>query len=236
MAWKGIFAGKREPMKVAEKHYILKTRMSPPWPEKTDVITFGMGCFWCSENIFNQLDGVYSTQVGYAQGNTEHPTYNDVCHGRTGHNEVCRVVYWPEKIKLWTLLFYFWNRHNPTTLNQQRNDKGTQYRSGIYYSSGEQLPTIMKSKNLYQKILTAKGKGEIKTEIQPSDTFYYAEDHHQQYDAKPGARGYCGLLPIFGCHLPEEEPKEVEDEKKSEVEDEKKLEVEDEKKSELKLD
>jgi len=215
MAWKGIFSGKKEPMKVAEKHFILKTRMYPPWPEKTDVITFGMGCFWCSENVFDKLDGIYSTQVGYAQGKTEHPTYNDVCTGRTGHNEVCRIVYYPEKITLWTILFHFWSKHNPTTLNRQGNDRGTQYRSGIYYSSKEQLSTIMKSKNVYQKILNERKEGSITTEIAPAETFYYAEDHHQQYDAKPGAGGYCGLQPLFGCTFPINEPLD-EDEKKLE--------------------
>ena len=134
-----------------------------------------MGCFWCPENIFYKLDGIYSTQVGYAQGKTEHPTYKDVCTKRTGHNEVCRIVYYPAKITLWTLLSHFWSKHDARELEGK-----SQYRSGIYYSSKEQLPTIMKSKNVYQKILTEKKKGVITTEIAPAETFYYAEDRHQQ--------------------------------------------------------
>jgi len=152
---------------------------------------FGMGCFWCSENIYMRLEGVYSTQVGYAGGLIKNPSYEDLCTGMTGHNEVVRIVYDPKVISYVDLLKLFWERHDPTTLNAQGNDRGTQYRSGIYYYSEEQKAQAEKSKDVYEKAL----KAEIVTEIVPAPEFYYAEDYHQQYDGKPNTRQYCGLRP-----------------------------------------
>eukprot|EP00439_Symbiodinium_sp_Y106_P007743 s7905_g1.t1 len=180
------------------RHYLTGGQMYPPWPAGMKEAMFGMGCFWCSENIFMRVQGVYSTQVGYAGGGIENPTYLDVCTGATNHNEVVRVVYDPEKVSYVELLQKFWEKHDPTTLNQQGNDFGTQYRSGIYYYSEEQrllaeegLPTWTKARyqEAIKKANAAWGRS-ISTEIEPAPTFYYAESFHQQYDAKPGNRDY----------------------------------------------
>jgi peptide-methionine (S)-S-oxide reductase len=153
---------------------------------------FGLGCFWGAERKFWQQEGVYSTAVGYAAGATPNPTYQEVCSGRTGHNEVVLVVFDPEVVSYSTLLKVFWESHNPTQGMRQGNDVGTQYRSGIYYYSPEQKQLAEASSTAYQAQLTAAGLGQITTEIIPAPEFYYAEDYHQQYLAKnPG--GYCGL-------------------------------------------
>lgn len=162
----------------------------------------GMGCFWCSENIFMRIEGVYSTQVGYAGGDIPNPSYDDCCTGQSGHNEVVRVVFDPKVVSYEELLKKFWEKHDPTTLNQQGNDRGTQYRSGIYYYSEAQKAIAESTKAAYDRALEAADWGRnVKTEIVPAPTFYYAEGFHQQYDAKPGARGYCGLSPT-GVSLP----------------------------------
>ncbi|GAB5358395.1 hypothetical protein AAMO2058_000453600 [Amorphochlora amoebiformis] len=186
-----------------DRHFLLKTPMYPPFPEGTEMISLGMGCFWCSENLFMRMPGVYSTHVGYAQGETLNPTYEEVCSGRTNHNEVVRVVYDPKKIGVEDILKVFWDRHDPTTPNQQGNDRGTQYRSGIYTYTDEQKKIAEKSKEVYQSVLTKQGFGKITTEIEPAKEFYYAEMYHQQYDAKPGSRQYCGLSPL-GTSFPQE--------------------------------
>jgi len=156
---------------------------------------FGMGCFWCSENLYMKMDGVYSTQVGYAGGGIPNPSYRDVCSGMTGHNEVVRVVYDPKVVSYEALLKVFWERHDPTTLNQQGNDVGTQYRSGIYYYNEAQKEAAEKTKAAYAKALENVRRNPISTEIVPAPEFFYAEDYHQQYDARPGSRQYCGLSP-----------------------------------------
>jgi len=153
-----------------------------------------MGCFWCSEDLFIDKEGVYSTHVGYMQGKVENPTYHQVCSGTTGHSEVVRVVYDPSKMSLGELLKIFWTTHDPTTLNRQGNDSGTQYRSGVYYYNEKQKEIIEKSKNAYASVIPTNKS--IKTEIQPAETFYYGEDYHQQYDRKPNSRKYCGLSPL----------------------------------------
>eukprot|EP00931_Biecheleriopsis_adriatica_P038015 TRINITY_DN21804_c0_g1_i1.p1 TRINITY_DN21804_c0_g1~~TRINITY_DN21804_c0_g1_i1.p1 ORF type:complete len:292 (+),score=59.05 TRINITY_DN21804_c0_g1_i1:50-877(+) len=181
------------------KHFVKGTAMYPPWPENMQEAMFGMGCFWCSENLYMKLPGVYSSQVGYAGGEIENPSYRDVCTGASGHNEVVRVVYDPAEVSYAELLKIFWERHNPTTPNQQGNDVGTQYRSGIYYYNEEQKALAEDTKARYEKAIGDSGAGSgrpISTEIVPAPTFYYAEDYHQQYDAKPGSRRYCGLSPL----------------------------------------
>mmetsp|Transcript_8232 Transcript_8232/g.12383 ORF Transcript_8232/g.12383 Transcript_8232/m.12383 type:complete len:300 (-) Transcript_8232:97-996(-) len=179
-----------------EKHFLLGNPMYPPFPENMEMVSLGMGCFWCSENLFMRMPGVYSTHVGYAQGETQNPTYEEVCSGRTNHNEVVRVVYDPAKISLKDILKVFWERHDPTTLNQQGNDRGTQYRSGIYYYTEEQKKIAEETKETYQQVLNKKGFGKITTEVEEAKEFFYAETYHQQYDAKPGSRQYCGLSPL----------------------------------------
>lgn len=179
------------------KHYLTNGAMYPPWPAGMQEAMFGMGCFWCSENMFMRVPGVYSTQVGYAGGDIENPSYQDVCTGATKHNEVVRVIYDPEKVSYSQLLKYFWEKHDPTTLNQQGNDFGTQYRSGIYYYTERQRELAEATKERYAKVIGPASWGRsISTEILPAPTFYYAENYHQQYDAKPNARGYCGLRPL----------------------------------------
>jgi len=185
-------------------HYTLKTPLYPPFPAETETVMFGMGCFWCSENLFvDGVDGIYSTQVGYAGGVTQNPSYKQVCSGKTNHNEVVRVVYDPSKVKgiahdgFDEILRIFWETHNPTTPMRQGNDQGTQYRSGIYYTTEKQKEKALKSKEAYQAALKEAGiDKEISTEILPAPEFFMAENDHQQYDAKPGTAEYCGLAPL----------------------------------------
>ena len=153
---------------------------------------FGMGCFWGVERLFWQLPGVYSTAVGYAGGLTPNPTYEEVCTGLTGHTEVVRVIYDPEKIDYEDLLKVFWESHDPTQGMRQHGDVGTQYRSAIYVLDDEQRAAAEESKRAYQEKLTAARRGGISTEVLGAPTFYYAEDYHQQYLAK-NPDGYCGL-------------------------------------------
>jgi peptide-methionine (S)-S-oxide reductase len=161
-------------------------------PEGMAFAMFGLGCFWGAERKFWQLDGVHVTSVGYAAGGNEHPTYKQVCSGVTGHNEVVRVVYNPKVISYQQLLEVFWQAHNPTQGDRQGNDKGTQYRSGLYAFSEQQLKLANESKESFQQVLSKAGFGAITTEIMLAPTFYFAEDYHQQYLAKE-PNGYCGL-------------------------------------------
>ena len=184
--------GRAERMPVPEEHFVLGTRIVPPFPDGTQLALFGLGCFWGAEKGFWTAKGVYSTAVGYAAGHTPNPTYQEVCTGRTGHNEVVRVVFDPAKLSYPDLLRIFWEGHDPTQGMRQGNDVGTQYRSGIYVYDDEQRKAAEASRDAYQKALTAAGHGAITTEIIPAPEFYYAEEYHQQYLAKnPG--GYCGL-------------------------------------------
>jgi peptide-methionine (S)-S-oxide reductase len=180
------------PFAVPERHYVLGTPLEPPFPEGFQQAIFGMGCFWGAERKFWEADGVYTTAVGYAGGFTPNPTYEEVCSGRTGHNEVVLVVFDPAKTSYDELLRVFWENHNPTQGMRQGNDMGTQYRSGIYAFGSEQRDAAEQSREMYQKQLDASGYSAITTEILEAPEFFYAEDYHQQYLAKnPG--GYCGL-------------------------------------------
>ncbi len=184
--------GRDRSMPVPEKHYVNGNRLKPPFPEGMEKAMFGLGCFWGAERKFWQQEGVYTTAVGYAAGHTPNPTYQEVCTGMTGHNEVVLVVYNPEIISYQDLLKVFWESHNPTQGMRQGNDRGTQYRSGIYVYSPEQKQLATESLAAYQQELTKAGYGEITTEILEAPEFYYAEDYHQQYLAK-NPNGYCGL-------------------------------------------
>lgn len=184
--------GRAEAMPVAERHAVLTTRMQPPWPEGAQLALFGLGCFWGAERKFWQVPGVISTQVGYAAGFTENPTYEEVCTGRTGHNEVVRVVFDPAKVSFERLLQVFWESHDPTQGMRQGNDIGTQYRSGIYVYDAAQKAAAEASRAAYATRLAEAGYGEITTEVVDAPPFYYAEDYHQQYLHKV-PNGYCGL-------------------------------------------
>jgi len=184
--------GRAENMPVPERHFISGHRIVPPFPAGSELAMFGMGCFWGAERKFWEDPRVYSTAVGYAGGFTPNPTYREVCTGKTGHNEVVRVVFDPKAISYEALLKIFWENHDPTQGMRQGNDVGTQYRSGIYVYGDAQQRAAEASREAYEQRLTAAGLGRITTEILPAPEFYYAEDYHQQYLAKnPG--GYCGL-------------------------------------------
>lgn len=184
--------GRSEPIVVSEKHYVNGNKMLAPFPARTETIIFGLGCFWGAERIFWEIDGVYSTAAGYTAGYTQNPSYEEVCSGQTGHNEVIRVVFDPQRVDLQTLLKKFWEGHNPTQGMGQGNDKGTQYRSGIYTCNKTQFSVAEQSLRSYAVALNTSGFPDITTEIIENPDFYYAEDYHQQYLAKnPG--GYCGL-------------------------------------------
>lgn len=184
--------GRSETMSVPASHYVNGHPLKPPFPEGLEMAMFGLGCFWGSERKFWQLQGVYTTAVGYAAGVTPNPTYQEVCTGMTGHNEVVLVVYDPKVISYEALLKVFWESHNPTQGMRQGNDSGTQYRSGIYPFSDEQKKLAEASRDMYQKSLNAAKYGTITTEILDTPEFYYAEAYHQQYLAK-NPNGYCGL-------------------------------------------
>ncbi|VEP17503.1 methionine sulfoxide reductase A [Hyella patelloides LEGE 07179] len=184
--------GRDRQMPVPDKHFINGNPLKPSFPPTMETICFGMGCFWGAERKFWQLEGVYTTAVGYAAGYTPNPTYKEVCTGMTGHNEVVLVVYDPAKISYQDLLKVFWESHNPTQGMRQGNDVGTQYRSGIYVYSEEQKQQAETSKKAYNQELNKAGYDEITTEILDAPEFYYAEDYHQQYLGK-NPNGYCGL-------------------------------------------
>ena len=180
------------PFHVPETHFVLGTPLEPPFPEGVETAIFGMGCFWGAERDFWQAPGVYTTAVGYAGGYTPNPTYEEVCSGRTGHNEVVLVAYRPSEISFDELLRIFWEGHDPTQGMRQGNDVGTQYRSGIYATSDAQRQAAEASRDMYQERLIDAGYGEITTEIVDAPEFFYAEDYHQQYLAK-NPNGYCGI-------------------------------------------
>jgi peptide-methionine (S)-S-oxide reductase len=184
--------GRETRMPVPDKHFVNGNVLQPPFQDHLQQIIFGLGCFWGAEKKFWQLDGVYTTAVGYSAGLTPNPTYREVCSGLTGHNEVVLVVYDPDKISLDQLLKIFWESHDPTQGMRQGNDRGTQYRSGIYVSDEQQRKAAEVSRDLYQRELSKSGYGQITTEILDAAEFYYAEDYHQQYLAK-NPNGYCGL-------------------------------------------
>lgn len=184
--------GREQPLPVADHHYVNGRSIKPPFPEDSDEIIVGMGCFWGAERLFWEQEGVWVTSVGYAGGFTPNPTYEEVCSGQTGHTEVVRVVFEPAKVSLERILKVFWEGHNPTEGMRQGNDVGTQYRSALFTSSSDQLEVVLASCHAYQSALNAAGKSEITTEISAAGPFYYAETYHQQYLAKNPA-GYCGL-------------------------------------------
>jgi len=184
--------GRSTPLEVPPTHYVSGHRLVPPYPAGLREAVFGLGCFWGAEQLFWQLAGVYSTAVGYAGGFTANPTYEEVCTGLTGHAEVVRVLYDPEKIDYEELLEAFWESHDPTQGMRQGNDVGTQYRSVIFVTDAEQRQAAEASRRAYQGRLTAAGHGQITTEVGDAPPFFYAEDYHQQYLAK-NPHGYCGL-------------------------------------------
>lgn len=191
--------GREESMPVADRHYVLDAPLAGPFDQSLQMAMFGMGCFWGAEKRFWQLPGVVSTAVGYSAGSTHNPSYQEVCSGMTGHNEVVRVVFDPARIAYKDLLRSFWEGHNPTQGMRQGNDVGTQYRSGVYTYSEEQQALTEESLAAYQAALKAAGNPAITTEVIPAPTFYFAEDYHQQYLAKnPG--GYCGLGGTGVCY------------------------------------
>ncbi len=185
--------GRDYAIRTAATHFVNGHPLKGPYPEGSQKAVFGLGCFWGAERKFWELgDGVYVTAVGYAGGLTPNPTYEEVCSGRTGHNEVVLVVYDPKKMFCETLLQTFWESHDPTQGMRQGNDVGTQYRSGIYTFTSEQRQAAEASKAMYEKAIKGKGYGAITTEIVDAPEFYFAEDYHQQYLAK-NPYGYCGL-------------------------------------------
>jgi peptide-methionine (S)-S-oxide reductase len=185
--------GRDTPMPVTEAHFVLGTALTPPFPDGMQQALFGMGCFWGAERRFWQLDeGIHTTAVGYAAGLTPNPSYEEVCTGLTGHNEVVLVVFDPARIPYRALLKTFWEAHDPTQGMRQGNDAGTQYRSGIYVFDELQRTEAEASRDAFQGALDATGRGAITTEILDAPTFYYAEGYHQQYLAK-NPSGYCGL-------------------------------------------
>lgn len=187
-----VLPGRETPMPVTNKHFVTGHPIAPPFPDNLVLAMFGLGCFWGAERKFWQYPNVFSTAVGYSGGFTPNPTYQEVCTGLTGHNEVVRVVYNPSLVTYAELLELFWQSHNPTQGMGQGNDKGTQYRSGIYTYGQKQWDEAVKSRDHYQQRLTQSGFGQISTEILPAKEFYYAEDYHQQYLAKD-PQGYCGI-------------------------------------------
>jgi len=188
--------GRSMVMPVSSTHTVLGTPLRGPWAPNLEVAVFGMGCFWGAERLFWRLPGVHSTAAGYAGGITPNPTYEEVCSGRTGHAEVVQVVYDPAVVSYETLLKTFWENHDPTQGMRQGNDVGTQYRSGIYTTTSEQLATAEASRAAFAPVVGAAGFGEITTEIRELGEFYYAEDYHQQYlsDGK-NPNGYCNHGP-----------------------------------------
>jgi peptide-methionine (S)-S-oxide reductase len=185
--------GRADPIPTAKVHHLSHRALKGPYPDGLETAIFGLGCFWGAERKFWQMgDGIWVTAVGYAAGLTPNPTYEEVCSGRTGHNEAVLIVYDPAKLSYEALLKTFWESHDPTQGLRQGNDVGTQYRSGIYVASEAQRRAAEASKAAYQMVLSANGYGPITTEILDAPPFYFAEDYHQQYLAKV-PHGYCGL-------------------------------------------
>ncbi len=184
--------GRLSAMSVPSSHFVNGNPLAGPFADHLQLAMFGMGCFWGAERRFWQLEGVYSTAVGYAAGYTPNPTYEEVCSGMTGHNEVVRVVFDPQQVSYQALLRSFWEGHNPTQGMRQGNDAGTQYRSGIYTFSESQQQQAKQSRDVYQHTLQQVSSAPITTEIISAPEFYFAEEYHQQYLAK-NPNGYCGL-------------------------------------------
>ena len=184
--------GREEEIEVPPEHFVKGTPLKAPFPEGLEQAIFGMGCFWGVERRFWELEGVYTTAVGYSGGYTKNPTYREVCTGMTGHNEVVLVVYDPGKLTYENLLTTFWEDHDPTQGMKQGNDVGTQYRSGIYFLNNSEEEVILQTKSQYQSQLDSNGLGKITTEVTNAGPFYYAEHYHQQYLAK-NPDGYCAL-------------------------------------------
>ncbi len=182
--------GRPTPIEVPDGHLVLDATLKGPFPEGTQLATFGMGCFWGAEKLFWNLPGVVSTAVGYAGGYTPNPTYEEVCSGRTGHAEVVQVAFDPSRITYAQLLKVFWENHDPTEGMRQGNDVGTQYRSLIVTHGPEQAREAEQSKEMFQEALSKAGRGQITTQIEPAGEFYYAEDYHQQYLIRV-PNGYC---------------------------------------------
>ena len=192
------------PFAVPERHAVLGTPLEPPFPEGMEEAIFGLGCFWGAERLFWRLDGVYTTAAGYAGGTTPNPTYEEVCSGRTGHAEVVRVVFDPQRMSYGRLLQVFFEAHDPTQGMRQGNDVGTQYRSVILFASEEQERAAREAAASYGRALAAGGFGEVTTEIAPAGPFYLAEEYHQQYLHKV-PYGYCGLAGTgVACAMPAE--------------------------------
>ena len=184
--------GRTDPLPVPDRHEVLGTPLTPPFPEGLETLVVGMGCFWGAERVFWQAEGVYTTAVGYAGGYTPNPTYEEVCSGRTGHTEAVLVVFDPQVISRERVLQLFWEGHDPTQGMRQGNDVGSQYRSAIYAAGPDQLAAAEATRDAFAQRLKAAGYGDVTTEIAAAGPFYYAEDYHQQYLAKV-PNGYCGL-------------------------------------------
>lgn len=184
--------GRADAIPTASNHFVNGTPLKGPYPEGSERALFGLGCFWGAEKRFWSIPGVIVTAVGYAGGLTPNPTYEEVCTGRTGHNEAVLVVYDPKRVSYEDLLKVFFESHDPTQGMRQGNDVGTQYRSGIYVFSDEQRKAAEAAKRMYEAALKERGFGTVSTEILPAPSFYFAEDYHQQYLAK-NPQGYCGL-------------------------------------------
>ncbi len=184
--------GRNDRMPVPARHFVLGSSLLPPFPPGMETALFGLGCFWGAERKFWEASGVFSTSVGYAGGCTPNPTYQEVCSGLTGHNEVVLVVFDPTRTSYGEMLRIFWENHDPTQGMRQGNDVGTQYRSGIYTGSDRQNDLAVASRDAFQQELTAVEYGRVTTEVLPAPDYFYAEDYHQQYLAKNPA-GYCGL-------------------------------------------
>jgi peptide-methionine (S)-S-oxide reductase len=182
--------GRQTAMPVPAKHAVLGTPLQPPYPDGSQIAEFALGCFWGAEKIFWNTPGVITTAAGYEGGFTPNPTYEEVCSGQTGHTESVRVVFDPAKISYEQLLKLFWEAHDPTQGNRQGNDRGTQYRSAVFYRTPEQKAAVEETLAIFQKNLANAGYGEITTEVAPASEFYFAEDYHQQYLFK-NPHGYC---------------------------------------------
>lgn len=191
--------GRDQSMPVAPSHFVLGTPMVEPFPQDYETALFGMGCFWGAERRFWQIEGVYTTAVGYAGGVTKNPTYEEVCSGGTGHTEVVLVVFNPSVVSFETLLTCFWESHDPTQGMRQGNDIGTQYRSCVYVTTSAQLEAVQQSQIAFGEALEAAGYPAVTTEVKSHESFYYAEDYHQQYLAKV-PNGYCGLGGTGVCY------------------------------------
>ena len=185
-------SGRTDSMPIPEKHFFNGHSLIPPFPPQMELAQFAMGCFWGTERTFWELEGVYSTQVGYSGGFTPNPTYQEVCTGKTGHSEVARVAFDPAVISYRKLLKVFWEGHDPTQGMRQGNDIGTAYRSCIFTYSDQQAWEAQESRVRFQELLEQAGFGQISTQISPVGVFYYAEEYHQQYLAK-SPQGYCGV-------------------------------------------